>query len=90
MSADQIATANFARGRSYHSSKRELLPETKFRNVLYWERQRSERSGNSLLLALVHLDGPKWNDRDGRLARTVFHSVCSRTGLNTLAGGVNP
>lgn len=69
--------ADFALGRSNCCSDSELLPEATFLNALCWERRRSDRSGNSLVLALVHLDGPKWSDRDPRLMETAARSVCA-------------
>lgn len=63
--------------RSPYSRKSELLPEIAFRSALCWERQRSERSGKWLLLALIHPDEPQRKGRDGRWAETVFQSVSS-------------
>lgn len=57
-------------------SNRDLLSEAGFQNALYWERQRSERAGNSFLLALLHLDGPKWNNGDSRHTTSVSHLLC--------------
>jgi len=54
---------------------RELLPEANFRHSLYRERQRSERSGNSVLLALLQLGESRWSSRDARL--TLSELVCS-------------
>ena len=56
---------------------RVVLKETTFRNVLSGEVSRSERSGNFLVLALLHLEGSEWSDRYGRLERSISASVGS-------------
>jgi lipopolysaccharide/colanic/teichoic acid biosynthesis glycosyltransferase len=75
MPEDEIATASC--GRSYQCSNREFFRETTFRNVLAWEKRRSERSGNSFLLALVHLDGSKGNRRKDQATEAVIQSLCA-------------
>ena len=70
-------TASVAPGRSSRSYDRGFLPEAKFLSALCWERRRSERSGNALLLALVHLDGTKWDERNVRSIKTAAIAVCS-------------
>ncbi len=62
---------------AWSGGHRELLPESKFLDTLCGERRRCERSGNALLLALLHLEGAKWNERGGQLIKTVAYSVCS-------------
>lgn len=59
------------------SSNRTLLREAAFRNAMSGEVLRSERSGNSLLLALLHFDGLQWSDRHGRLTKAVCESIGS-------------
>jgi lipopolysaccharide/colanic/teichoic acid biosynthesis glycosyltransferase len=58
-----------------HGSNRTLLQETVFRNALSGEVLRSERSGNFLLLALLHYDCSEWSDRYGRLTRAISESL---------------
>lgn len=60
-----------------HGHSRALLEEIAFRSVLLGEVLRSERSGNFLLLGLLHFDGSEWSDRHGRLARVVSESLGS-------------
>jgi lipopolysaccharide/colanic/teichoic acid biosynthesis glycosyltransferase len=66
-------TARPASGRG----NREPLSEKEFLSVISWERRRSERSGNSFLLALVHLKGLNSNERDYRLKTGVTLSLPS-------------
>ncbi|MGA2992555.1 MAG: sugar transferase, partial [Candidatus Korobacteraceae bacterium] len=56
---------------------RELLPQEEFLDSLHREKRRSERSGHSFLLALVHLDERQPNGQHARSAKTIAHSVCS-------------
>ena len=63
--------------RPYRGRDRELIPEKEFLGALRWETRRSERSGCSFLLALVHLDGPRWNQRDYHLTTLVTQSLRS-------------
>ncbi len=58
-------------------SNRTLLQEAAFRNAISGEVSRSERSGNSLLLALLHFDGVQWSDRHRRFIQAVSESIGS-------------
>jgi lipopolysaccharide/colanic/teichoic acid biosynthesis glycosyltransferase len=60
-----------------HGSNRTLLQQTAFRQVLSGEVSRSERSGNLLLLALLHFDGSHWSARPERLTKTVSEALAS-------------
>jgi lipopolysaccharide/colanic/teichoic acid biosynthesis glycosyltransferase len=64
------------------------LPQSEFLNVLDWERQRSERSGNSLLLALIHLNG--WQKEscngDNQSEKTLADCIHSRVRVTDTVG----
>lgn len=62
---------------SHRNGSRKLLPEAEFLDTISREKRRSERSGNSFLLALVHLVGPEWDSRDDQMTAAVTHAVCS-------------
>jgi lipopolysaccharide/colanic/teichoic acid biosynthesis glycosyltransferase len=67
-------------------SNRTLLQETAFRNALSGEVLRSERSGNFLLLALLHYDHSGWIDRFGRLPKVISESIGSVVRSTDLIG----
>jgi lipopolysaccharide/colanic/teichoic acid biosynthesis glycosyltransferase len=88
MSASPITdTANpgIARG-CWHRSTHDFLPEEQFLNTLRSEKQRSERSGNSLLLALVHLNGSRWNERGDQLTKAITQALRSMVRETDTAG----
>lgn len=84
--ASTITNASIPRDQRSGHSKQALLSEDEFVATLHREKRRTERSGNSLLLALVHLDGPRWSAADGHLRRAVTHSVCSAVRDTDTAG----
>jgi len=57
----------------------EFLPEEQFLNALRSERQRSERSGNSFLLALVHLNSPQRGDPLTKAVTQALRSMVRET-----------
>jgi lipopolysaccharide/colanic/teichoic acid biosynthesis glycosyltransferase len=60
-----------------NGSNRTLLQQSAFRQILSREVLRSERSGNLLLLALLHFDGSHWSARPQRLTTTVSEALTS-------------
>ncbi len=67
-------------------SNRTLLQEAAFRKAISGEVLRSERSGNPLLLALLHFNGVQWSDRHGRFIQAVGESVGSVVRANDTLG----
>jgi lipopolysaccharide/colanic/teichoic acid biosynthesis glycosyltransferase len=60
-----------------HGSNRTPLRETAFGNAISGEVLRSERSGNSLLLVLVHFDGLQRSNRHDQFTKAVCQSIAS-------------
>ena len=71
---------------AYDHGNREPLSKREFLRVLSWERRRSERSGNSFLLALVHLRGMKSVERDCQLMARITLSLSSAIRETDTAG----
>jgi len=74
MTTGDTASTTFM-GSGSAPASRQFPSETSFRKALDWERQRSERSGRSLLLALLDLNAPHWKGVSGEPREAALPSI---------------